>query len=219
MHNPTDIIRLTADQLDGIACIRCSATDSPMIPAGTGERGQLFECSTHTAGCNLNLAKDSLSPAQRNGRACVSCGASGGILKPAGVLLDVKVVECETHIWERDAAANPPTWLTAPCPAWCTERHRAGDHPDDRQHVSVIHATDLLTGDFEDFGMPGKPQFRPISLLADLVQGYREAEPRVCLSDSATKGTCHYLTLAEAEEIAAHLLQLVAAGRGQSDPS
>lgn len=49
MHNPTDIIRLTPDQLDGIACIRCSATDAPMIPAGTGEYGQLFECSIHTA--------------------------------------------------------------------------------------------------------------------------------------------------------------------------
>lgn len=101
MHNLSDIIRLTADQLDGIACIRCAATDAPMTPAGTGEHGQLFECTSHIAGCNLNLAKDSLSPAQRNGRACVQCGASDSILKPAGVLLDVKVVECENHAWER----------------------------------------------------------------------------------------------------------------------
>ncbi|OUC96058.1 hypothetical protein [Streptosporangium minutum] len=49
MPNLSDIIRPTDDQLDGIACIRCSATDAPMIPAGSGERGQLFECSTHTA--------------------------------------------------------------------------------------------------------------------------------------------------------------------------
>jgi len=49
MRNPTDIIRLTADQLDGIACIRCSRTDIPMIPAGSGERGQLFECSEHVS--------------------------------------------------------------------------------------------------------------------------------------------------------------------------
>ncbi|MEU4405052.1 hypothetical protein AB0F88_11035 [Streptosporangium sp. NPDC023963] len=42
-----DIIALTDDQLDGIACIRCHRTDTPMIPAGTGERGQLFECIPH----------------------------------------------------------------------------------------------------------------------------------------------------------------------------
>ncbi|MFD8564827.1 DUF6907 domain-containing protein [Streptosporangium canum] len=44
-----DIIALTGDQLDGIACIRCHATDAPMVPAGVGERGQLFECTDHTA--------------------------------------------------------------------------------------------------------------------------------------------------------------------------
>lgn len=39
--------RLSDDQLDGIACIRCHATATPMVPAGTGERGQLFECAAH----------------------------------------------------------------------------------------------------------------------------------------------------------------------------
>ncbi|MFD8558219.1 hypothetical protein ACFV1N_13140 [Streptosporangium canum] len=35
----------TRDQLDGVACIRCGRTDTPMVPAGSGPRGQLFTCS------------------------------------------------------------------------------------------------------------------------------------------------------------------------------
>ncbi|MEV6980009.1 hypothetical protein AB0M95_01915 [Sphaerisporangium sp. NPDC051017] len=45
----TDILTLNDDQLDGVACIRCGATDTTMVPAGHGERGQLFECSSHAA--------------------------------------------------------------------------------------------------------------------------------------------------------------------------
>ncbi|WP_133061526.1 DUF6907 domain-containing protein [Streptosporangium minutum] len=172
--------------------------------------------TTAPATLDLGILKESLTMAQRNGRACVQCGSSDYPLKPAGMLLDVAVVECDSHAWERDAAANPPTWLTKPCPAWCTEQHRGGDHPDDRQHTSVIHSTDLLTMDFENFGSPTKPEHRPVSLMTDLVQGHLEAEPRICLNDSTDKGTSYYLSLAEAEEIAAHLLQLVAAGRGRT---
>lgn len=85
--------------------------------------------------------------------------------------------------------------------------------------MSVIHGTDLLTMDFENFGTAARPEYRPNALMADLVQGYREVEPRVCLIDSADKGTAYYLSLVEVEEFAAHLLRLVAEGRGQSDPS
>lgn len=37
------------EQLDGLACIRCASVDAPMVPAGIGERGQLFECACHTS--------------------------------------------------------------------------------------------------------------------------------------------------------------------------
>ncbi|MEU4235617.1 hypothetical protein AB0F17_66115 [Nonomuraea sp. NPDC026600] len=50
MTNPTcvtaDASPLTVDQLDGIACIHCSADHRPMIPAGhIVGHGQVFECS------------------------------------------------------------------------------------------------------------------------------------------------------------------------------
>ncbi|MEV4180151.1 hypothetical protein AB0J28_01730, partial [Streptosporangium canum] len=36
---------LTDAQLDGIACVRCGATNPPMVPTGHGPRGQMFACS------------------------------------------------------------------------------------------------------------------------------------------------------------------------------
>lgn len=29
-----------------------------------------------------------------------------------------------------------PSWLTEPCPHWCTRTHLEDDHPDDRAHTS-----------------------------------------------------------------------------------
>lgn len=36
---------LTTDQLDGVACIHCECTSTPMAPVKVGPRGQLFACS------------------------------------------------------------------------------------------------------------------------------------------------------------------------------
>ena len=33
----------------------------------------------------------------------------------------------------RDPAGRP-SWLTSPCPSWCTRPHREHDHPEDRRH-------------------------------------------------------------------------------------
>ncbi len=44
---PANIVALTDDQLDGVACVRCGGTGAPMVPAGFGERGQVFECTHH----------------------------------------------------------------------------------------------------------------------------------------------------------------------------
>lgn len=41
------VVALTGDQLDGIACIRCERTDTRMVPAGSAEHGQLFQCADH----------------------------------------------------------------------------------------------------------------------------------------------------------------------------
>ncbi|MFF0245020.1 DUF6907 domain-containing protein [Streptosporangium sandarakinum] len=173
--------------------------------------------SAQAASLDLHALTGSLSPAQYQGRACISCGAADTHLKPAGKLLDRDVVECETHIWEREDAANPPAWLTTPCPPWCVDKHRGGDHPDDRNHGGDISSTALTTMDFENFGSPGKPKFRPVELMATLTQNYRETEARVVVSGTDDKGS-YYLSLAEAEAHARAVLHLVAEARGETTP-
>ncbi|MBG0818190.1 hypothetical protein [Planomonospora sp. ID82291] len=210
---------LSADQLDGIACVRCGRDDTPMTPVGRVDGCQVFACASCAttpeppAAVDLHALLDSLTPAQLNGRACITCGAAGEILKPIGKLLDRDVVECDAHKWERDGVENPPTWLTGPCPAWCIARHHAMDCPEDRQHSSEILGVDLTTHDFENCGTQDSPAFRPVSARVDLIQHYREAEARVCVG--VGDDTSFRLTLAEAEQHARHLLRMVALARGQ----
>lgn len=40
-----DTESLTADQLDGIACVHCGSTDRPMTPVDVHAGVQLFACS------------------------------------------------------------------------------------------------------------------------------------------------------------------------------
>ncbi|GGQ20863.1 DUF6907 domain-containing protein [Streptosporangium pseudovulgare] len=119
---------------------------------------------------------------------------------------------------DRPADVEVPAWLTGPCPAWCSALHSASDHPDDRHHDGVSAAVELTTMDFINYGAPTRPNYRPQVALIDLIQGYREAEPRVCVVEGSDR-FLFYLSLAEAEEFAGHLLQLVATARGESDPS
>lgn len=30
--------------------------------------------------------------------------------------------------------SDAPSWLTSPCPPWCTRAHHEDDHPEDRRH-------------------------------------------------------------------------------------
>lgn len=161
---------------------------------------------------DLHVLKDRLTSDQRWSRACIQCGKAGGILKPAGKLLDIDVVECDNHQWDRREAKNPPVWLTQPCPAWCVTRHSGPDDPGDRIHDSPLMAVPLLTMDFINYESPTEPRFAPVELMVDLVQGYREAEPRIVLNDTSDKWS-DYLSLYEAEQLAKNLTALVDAAR------
>lgn len=170
------------------------------------------------AGAQIDLValRDSLTPAQRMGRACVHCGRNGERLEPAGTLLDVQVVECFTHRYARHNAASPAGWLSiSACPSWCNSGHRGSDHPDDRQHGSLYLETVLQTMRYDDYGLPGKPEYKPVIAGVNLVQHYRETEPRICVSDTGEYGE-YYLTLDEAQKIALDLLTLVLAGRDRT---
>ncbi|MBB6547026.1 DUF6907 domain-containing protein [Nonomuraea rubra] len=160
--------------------------------------------------------RQSLTAAQLEGRACIQCGSEERHLAPAGTLLDVKVVECYTHQQERRLAASPAEWLTvSPCPAWCRDEHSGSDHPDDREHNSLYLNTALQTMPYINYGHGDKPEYKPTGIMTDLVQHYREAEPRICFGDTGDHAS-YYMTLDEAQEIALHLLVLVSAGRDRS---
>lgn len=107
--------------------------------------------------------------------------------------------------------ARPPSWLSEdPCPSWCTMNvdHDASTDPADRGHFGVTHAVELVT-------MPPVPSFadfRQPQINLSLDQRYREREPRICLFEGDTDAA--YMTLAEAEELAQHLVALIRQARG-----
>ena len=44
---------------------------------------------------------------------------------------------------ESALAAEPPFWLTGPCPSWCYETHRDSDDPQERDHWAKAEVVDL----------------------------------------------------------------------------
>lgn len=73
-----------------------------------------------------------------------------------------------------------PFWQHEPCPPWCTRRHQATDHPDDRTHFSDWEAS-MLLGLMEPDFVQGEKEvhvYEP-ELKVFLEQGWREVEPQV----------------------------------------
>lgn len=179
------------------------------------------ECSRQPSSSNgqidLVALRDSLSSLQRTGRACVQCGRSDLPLQPAGILLDIKVVECYSHGYDRRDAASPAHWLAAgPCPPWCDDIHHGGDHPEDREHGSSYLDTTLQTLPYDNYRTSDNPEFKPVIAMARLTQNYREAEPRICFTDTRDKSTT-YMTLDEAQEIVLNWMTLIVAGRERAE--
>ena len=106
-----------------------------------------------------------------------------------------------------------PFWCDEPCPAWCDEQHHASDHVADRQHIGATRTLTLATMPAVEVITPGDPEWRPVELLLELAQGYRECEPRICLASTGDAPGA-WLTLAEAAELARQITDLVALARG-----
>jgi hypothetical protein len=119
---------------------------------------------------------------------------------------------------ERATGATPPAaWLAEdPCPAWCVGGldHDDSTHPDDRGHFSPTHSVDLVTMEPVVDGYPIR--WAPDRVNFALEQKYREREPRVAMGKG--DDTIIWATLAEAEEAAVALLDLVRKARGLSAP-
>lgn len=106
-----------------------------------------------------------------------------------------------------------PFWLTSPCPKWCTGNHASRDAVEDRRHVGEDLAT-VLTAEDGTITPGAVPGAEPKVAECCLWQEYREAEPRIWLSHGDQGPENIRLTLAEAEQVAADLLALVAQARG-----
>ncbi|MCP2336120.1 DUF6907 domain-containing protein [Actinomadura rupiterrae] len=104
-----------------------------------------------------------------------------------------------------------PAWLPYGCPAWCGygDEHDEDTHYDDRNHGGfafnlVLTAFSSAISDDRDIATE-----RP-ELNMNLVQHYREVEPRIWIGFNGTNKGVH-VTISEAEKAARHLLDMVAA--------
>ncbi|MFG1826711.1 DUF6907 domain-containing protein [Microbispora bryophytorum] len=198
---PLNVANLTPQQRGGLACVRCGSSDQPTIPAAVVDGVQLFQCVTH----------DQIPGEDLKVRAAYLQGVLKGTATPPadrpGLRAAAQTRLADLSRYDRLA----PSWLTRPCPAWCTERHGDRDYAVDRNHRGHTLVTPLLTMDFVNCGSPDEPRYEPVELMCDLVQHHREAEPRINIGD--TNDFSDDLSLGEAEEFARHLFTLVALGR------
>lgn len=122
----------------------------------------------------------------------------------------------ENDTTAREAGTAPAAaWLAEdPCPAWCVAEldHAAATHPADRAHYGPSTLVPLVTMEPTVIGYP--EQWAQPELMISLDQRYREREPRIVLGVGDT--TFAYATLAEAEQIANAMLDMVRQGRKAS---
>lgn len=100
--------------------------------------------------------------------------------------------------------ADPPrpSWLTGPCPAWCTRQHAEDDHPEDRYHQSqpTLAAAIAGTGD----AVPVTASLQPATLAARagryadddltwLVVEPLEGRPYLVITAASARGLVHVL--------------------------
>jgi hypothetical protein len=122
-----------------------------------------------------------------------------------------------------------PAWLTNGCPPWCHWDGRDGkhfSHRDSDEYAARLHFSNSVGVTLTGTDAPSLPAEdghgreifnAPIEATVYLVQHYREIEPRIHLGEDDLPGM--YLTLTEAEELAARLLEQVANARTQGGGS
>jgi hypothetical protein len=118
--------------------------------------------------------------------------------------------------------APRPHWLTGECPTWChVDDHASGDRFDDRLHTGMTGVIPLTAEEPPSYtDRDGKELWaadnEPAWADLFLIQHYREAEARIWVGrDGTSKG--FHLTLDEAEDLAATLLDRVTAARDAAE--
>ncbi|MEU3168940.1 hypothetical protein [Streptosporangium sp. NPDC006930] len=233
-----DVATLTEAQLDGVACIRCASTTTPMVPAGIGERGQLFNCTNHPAEEAAPAQANPLQPGvyitapptyavrftRKTGNGpeirtfpCLSWDHAGQELEAAQIVQEREGISDDAVILiNGQAAPTRAYWQTGPCPDWCVGPHRDSDDPAEREHQGLYLSTRLTETKPDRYGPNAKGEaftWQAPPMMACLVQHVRYAVPNIemCLGDHDISAT---LTLDEAEQHAANLVELVKQGRG-----
>lgn len=118
--------------------------------------------------------------------------------------------------WHPEKSEPKVFWMTVPCPEWCDFRrdHSNRDDGEDRTHLGVRHRVVTTTMDVERSVADGQvhESDQPPYLAVFMLQDYREVEPRIWLGRNETRQGA-YLTFAEAERLAAVLLDRVREAR------
>lgn len=110
-----------------------------------------------------------------------------------------------------DTSMTRPTWLTSDCPSWCHwAPHSERELPADRNHCSGDIRTPLT---LEEPVLLGGDTYTAERAAVYLMQHDREREPRVGLSKGEMSEGL-WLTLDEAEKLAAGQMETVVRARG-----
>ena len=83
---------------------------------------------------------------------------------------------------------DAPTWLPAPCPAWCTRTHGQHDHPEDRVHRDEGVVVPAVVGRLEPVRL--RYLAEPAELVVQRVRELPEAAPTwVVIAEAEGAGT------------------------------
>lgn len=112
---------------------------------------------------------------------------------------------------QRSRKIDMPFWQDTPCPPWCQGIHDDLDGIDDREH-EWEDPRGLSLSTHGPVKYLHSEKTRPTTLWINLVQGYRETEPRVHIHQGC--GTAEEqvelsLTLAEAEKVIRRLTKAI----------
>lgn len=119
---------------------------------------------------------------------------------------------------KRRTKIEPPFWQASPCPSWCDGGHHLDDNLRTHEH-GFTWSVPLSTHKAMKYRGGGSDKYGEPALWFGLEQGYREIEPRVCVSQglgTEVEQVELYLTLREAERLAKYLLRAVKRAGGTS---
>lgn len=110
----------------------------------------------------------------------------------------------------RHAATAVTGYRRTPCPRWCTDQHSL--------HLDTLHTADGRSVPLSRYPYWDRGDYAPSTLLVGLQQDYDDPVPHIIL-DTHDDQVEEEMTISEAEDLAHHLLYLVASARFRTTSS